>query len=314
MKQISVANFFKRYGKELQLEQMSADPGTHRFIKEPTINRPGLALAGFFRYFAYKRLQVAGFAELSYLRRLPSSECEIRLRELFARRIPGLVIARGRALPSGLLKIAAEFKTPVLSTPLITMQFINAATIALEEAFAPVSSEFGSMVDILGIGVLIKGKSGVGKSECVLGLIERGYSLVSDDVTRFRNFEGRELIGTSSDLTRFHMEVRGIGVINVASIFGIGAVRPEKRLDLVVTLQDWNEVEQIERTGLDRVFFNILGIDIPHVTIPVRVGRDLGRLVEVAALDQKLKSMGHNAAQEFNNRLLEAMKIPKKHA
>ena len=314
MKQISVAHFFKRYGKELELEQMSKDPGTHRFIKEPTINRPGLALAGFFRYFAYKRLQVAGYAELSYLRRLPPAECEIRLRELFARRIPGLVIARGRALPPGLLKIAAEFKTPVLRTPLITMQFINAATIALEEAFAPVSSEFGSMVDILGIGVLIKGKSGVGKSECVLGLIERGYSLVSDDVTRFRNFEGRELIGTSSDLTRFHMEVRGIGVINVASIFGIGAVRPEKRLDLVVTLQDWNEVEQIERTGLDRAFLNILGIDIPHVTIPLRVGRDLARLVEVAALDQKLKSMGHNAAQEFNNRLLEAMKIPKTHA
>src|SRR3990167_8734260 len=134
MKQISVAQFFKRYGQELQLEQMSKDPGKHRFIKEPTINRPGLALAGFFRYFAYKRLQVAGYAELSYLRRLPLVECEIRLRELFARRIPGLVIARGRALPSGLLKIAAEFKTPVLRTPLITMQFINAATIALEEA------------------------------------------------------------------------------------------------------------------------------------------------------------------------------------
>ena len=287
---------------------MGDEPGDHLFIKEPTINRPGLALAGFFRYFAYKRLQVIGYAELSYLRRLPTLECETRLKELFARRIPGLVIARGRTLPPGLLKIANESKTPVFRTPMITMQFINAATLALEDAFAPIASEFGSMVDILGIGILIKGKSGVGKSECVLGLIERGYSLVSDDITRFRNFEGRELMGSSSDLTRFHMEVRGIGVINVAAIFGIGAVRSEKRLDLIVTLKDWNDVEDIERVGIDREFMNILGIEIPHITIPVRIGRDLARLVEVAALDQKLKSMGNNAAQEFNNRLLQAMK------
>lgn len=311
IKQLSVAHFFQNYGKLLQLELMTEEIAEERTIKEPTINRPGLALAGFFRYFAYKRLQVAGFAELSYLRRLPPQECETRLRELFSRRIPGLIVARRQVLPSGLLKLANEFKTPVFSTPLVTMQFINAATIALEEAFAPVTSEFGSMVDILGIGVLIKGKSGIGKSECVLGLIERGHSLVSDDITQFRNFEGRELIGSSSELTRFHMEVRGIGVINVTAIFGIGAVRPEKRLDLVVTLKDGNDEEHIDRTGLDREFLTILGIEIPQVTIPVRMGRDLARLIEVAALDQKLKSIGYNTAEEFNNRLLQAMKKKK---
>ena len=190
---------------------------------------------------------------------------------------------------------------------MIAMEFVNAATIALENFFAPYVSEFGSMVDILGIGVLIKGKSGVGKSECVLGLIERGHSLVSDDVTRLRNFGGRELFGSSSDVTRFHMEVRGIGVINVAAIFGIGAVRAEKRLDIIVTLKDWNDVDHIERTGLDRETIEILNIKIPHITIPVRSGRDLARLVEVAALDQKLHSMGHHAAEEFNNRLLRIM-------
>ena len=307
---ISVASFFEKYGKALKLQLMSEGAGKSHFIKEPTINRPGLALAGFFRYFANKRLQVAGYAELSYLRRLSPAEREIQLRELFARKIPGLVISRGQALPAGLLKFAAKTKTPVFRTSMITMQFINAATIALEDSFAPVASEFGSMVDILGIGVLIKGKSGIGKSECVLGLIERGYSLVSDDITRFRNFEGRELIGSSSDLTRFHMEVRGIGVINVAAIFGIGAVRPEKRLDIVVTLKEWDDVEHIERTGLDRETIEILGIELPHLTIPVRIGRDVARLVEVAALDQKLQSMGHHAAQEFNNRLLKTMKSP----
>jgi HPr kinase/phosphorylase len=173
--------------------------------------------------------------------------------------------------------------------------------------FAPTKSEYGSMVDILGIGALIRGSSGIGKSECVLGLIERGHSLVSDDITRVRALEGRELIGTAPDLTRHHMEVRGLGVINVASIFGIARIRTEKRLDLVVTLKDWQELDEVDRIGLEQEFYEILGILVPHVTIPVRVGRDLARLVEVAALDQKLKSMGQNSAVEFNQRLLNLM-------
>ena len=212
---ITVDQFFEKHGETLGMELLSKDLGEGRIIKEPTINRPGLALAGFFRYFAHKRLQVLGYVELSYLRRLRPAECTKRLQELFARKIPALIVARGRTLPEGLLQIAEEAKTPIFKTPMITMQFINAATLALDNEFSPIASEFGSMVDIFGVGVLIKGKSGVGKSECVLGLIERGYSLVSDDITRFRNFEGRELIGSSSDLTRFHMEVRGLGIINV---------------------------------------------------------------------------------------------------
>jgi HPr kinase/phosphorylase len=227
---------------------------------------------------------------------------------LFEQRIPCLVIARGLPLPNGLLEFASKSETPVFRTPLVTMKFINSATIALEDEFAPVASGHGSMVDIMGIGVLIRGSSGIGKSECVLGLIERGYSLVSDDITRFRNLEGRELIGNSKELTRFHMEVRGIGIINVAAVFGAGSVRPEKQLNLVVTLKDWHDVEEIDRLGIDRETYEILGIPIPHVTIPVKSGRDLARLVEVAALDHKLKSMGHDTAREFNERLLRAMK------
>jgi HPr kinase/phosphorylase len=161
------------------------------------------------------------------------------------------------------------------------------------------------------VGTLIRGSSGIGKSECVLGLIERGHSLVSDDMTRFRALEGRELVGTSPDLTRHHMEVRGLGVINVMSIFGIGSVRHEKRLDLIVTLKDWQELEDVDRIGLDQEFFEILEILVPHITIPVKTGRDLARLVEVAALDQKLKSMGQNSAVEFNQRLLNIMQKKK---
>ena len=304
----TVGKFFADHGPALGLELMGDSAGMERLIPEPTINRPGLALAGFFRYFAAKRIQVVGHAELSYLKSLAAAERAERIGALFAQRIPCLVVARGLPRPSGLLDLAAKASTPIFRTPLVTMKFINAATIALEDDFAPVASEHGSMVDIMGIGVLIRGSSGIGKSECVLGLIERGYSLVSDDITRFRNLEGRELIGTSKELTRFHMEVRGIGIINVAAVFGAGSVRPEKQLDLVVTLKDWHEVPDIDRLGLDRDSYDILGIPIPHVTIPVRTGRDLARLVEVAALDQKLKSMGHDTAREFNERLLRAMK------
>src|SRR4051812_13909103 len=216
-------------------------------------------------------------------------------------------MSRGFRLAPELLGVTAEAKIAVFRTPMITMKFINAATIALEMDFSPTVTEFGSMVDILGVGVLIRGASGVGKSECVLGLIERGYSLVADDVTRVKSFEGRELMATAPDLTRYHMEVRGIGIINVASVFGIGSIRVEKRLDMVVTLQDWEELEEVDRIGIDQEFYEILKLKVPHVTIPVRPGRDIARLVEVAAMDQKLKGLGRNSAADFNNKLLNLM-------
>jgi HPr kinase/phosphorylase len=216
-------------------------------------------------------------------------------------------MSRGFRLAPELLGVTAEAKIAVFRTPMITMKFINAATIALEVDFSPTVTEFGSMVDILGVGVLIRGASGIGKSECVLGLIERGYSLVADDVTRITSLEGRELMATAPELTRNHMEVRGIGIIDVAKVFGIGSIRIEKRLDLVVTLKDWGEMEEVDRIGLDREFYEILGLQVPHVTIPVRPGRDMARLIEVAAMDEKLKGLGQNSAVDFNARLLDLM-------
>jgi HPr kinase/phosphorylase len=163
------------------------------------------------------------------------------------------------------------------------------------------------MVDILGVGVLIRGESGIGKSEAVLALIERGYSLVSDDVTRVVLQDGREVIGTSSELTRGHMEIRGIGIINVAAMFGVKSIRQDKGLNLVVTLKAWNEVGEVDRVGIDQDFVKVLGVDIPHITIPVRPGRDLARLIEVAAFQTKLKLSGYNAAQELNEKLIAHM-------
>jgi len=308
---VSVGDFHRNHAETLGLELLAGESGLDRLIREPTVNRPGLALSGFFNYFAPKRVQVFGAAELSYLQSLPATERRDRLRRFFGCTIPCVVVARNAKVPAPVLKFANEAGVPVFRTPMITMKFINAATIALELEFAPRRSEHGSMVDIQGIGTLIRGASGIGKSECVLSLLERGYSLVSDDVTRFRAFENHRLIGSSPELTRFHMEVRGIGIINVASIFGVHSIRPEKTLDLVVTLQDWREMDDVDRHGLQRHSYKILGISVPHVIIPVRTGRDLGRLVEVAALDQKLKSLGTNSALEFNERLINMMQPQK---
>lgn len=305
---VTVANFFQRHAKSLQLKLEGEQIGFDRRIREPTINRPGLALAGFYTYFAEKRVQVLGAAEQSYLKNLSKREQQARFRALCSQKIPCIVASRGFHLAPELLSIAKDAGVAVLRTPMITMKFINAATIALELDFSPIVTEFGSMVDILGVGVLIRGASGVGKSECVLGLIERGYSLVADDVTKVKSLEGRELVATAPELTRYHMEVRGIGIINVVSIFGIGAIRIEKRLDLVVTLKDWRELEEVDRIGLDRELYEILKIQVPHITIPVRPGRDIARLIEVAAMDQKLKGLGLNSAVEFNEKLLGLMK------
>lgn len=304
---VSVGDFHARHAEKLGLELVAGQKGLDRLIREPTVNRPGLALTDFYSYFAPKRVQVFGGAELSYLQGLPAAVRKDRLSRFLDTTIPCLVIARNSPVPAAITRLANAAGIPVFRTPMITMKFINAATIALEADFAPRRSEHGSMVDILGVGTLIRGASGIGKSECVLSLLDRGYSLVSDDITRFRAVEGRDLIGSSADLTRFHMEVRGIGIINVASLFGVRGIRTEKSLDLVVTLKDWQEMEDVDRHGLQRQFYKILGISVPHVIIPVRMGRDLGGLVEVAALDYKLKSHGIDSALEFNERLIKMM-------
>jgi len=189
----------------------------------------------------------------------------------------------------------------------VTMKFINKATLELETLFAPRGTELGSMVDILGVGLIIRGESGIGKSECVLALIERGYSLVADDVVKCILVDGRDVLCTSAELTRDHMEVRGIGIINVAQMFGVKAIRKDKNLDLIVTLKSWEDVKDVDRLGMEQEYVKVLGVDIPHVTIPVRPGRDIARLVEVAAFQVKLRKSGYNAAEELNKRLLAQM-------
>ena len=303
----TVEQFYQDYAGALQMKLLAGESNLKRIIREPTVNRPGLALSGFTRYFAYKRMQVMGNAEVYYLRSLSKKEREARYAYLFAYKIPCVVFSRGFKPDAEFMDAAEQAKAPIIQTPMVTMKFINAATLALESMFAPRGTELGSMVDILGVGVIIRGESGIGKSEAVLALIERGYSLVADDVVKVMLLDGRDVVCTSAELTRNHMEVRGIGIINVASMFGVKSIRKEKNLNLIITLMAWDKVGDVDRLGMEQEFVKVLGVDIPHIVIPVRPGRDLARLIEVAAFQTKLKMSGFNAAQDLNERLIAQM-------
>jgi len=304
---VTVEQFLKEHALTLQMKVIGGSANLARIIREPTVNRPGLALSGFTRYFAYKRIQVMGHAEVYYLRSLRREERVARYAYLFAYRIPCVVFSRALKPDKEFLAAAEQSGVPIFQTPLVSMKFINLATLALESMFAPRGSELGSMVDILGIGAIIRGESGIGKSEAVLALVERGYSLVADDVVKVSLMDGRNVLCTSAELTRDHMEVRGIGIINVAQMFGVKAIRKKKKLDLIVTLKTWSELVDVDRLGMEQEFVKVLGVDIPHVTIPVRPGRDIARLIEVAAFQTKLRKSGYNAAEALNQRLLAQM-------
>ena len=308
---ITVERFYTEKQSGLDLQLVAGANGLKRIIREPTVNRPGLVLAGFTKYFANKRVQVIGAAESTFLKSLPREERAARYATLFSYKIPCVVFSRDIHPDKQFRQAAERADVPIFTCPLITMKFINLATLALETLFAPRGTEMGSMVDILGVGVIIRGESGIGKSECVLALIERGYSLVSDDVTKVALLDGRDVVGSSAEITRNHMEVRGIGIINVAAMFGIKCIRLEKRVDLIVTLKAWNDVPDVDRLGMDEEYVKILNADVPHITIPVRPGRDLARLIEVAAFQTKLKSSGYNPAKELNDRLIAKMAAEK---
>lgn len=304
---VTVERFYTDHASSLELHLVAGASGLKRIIREPTVNRPGLVLSGFTRYFAFKRVQAIGNAEAYFLKSLTKEERARRYRTLFSYKLPCIVFSRHLQPDKLFLKAAEQAEVPIFRCPLVTMKLINLATLALEMMFAPRGTEMGSMVDILGVGVIIRGESGIGKSESVLALIERGYSLVADDITKVTLVDGREVMGTSAEVTRNHMEVRGIGIINVAAMFGVKSIRQEKRVDLVVTLKSWNEVPDVDRLGMEQEYVKILDLDVPHITIPVRPGRDLARLIEVAAFQTKLKSTGYNPAKELNDRLISRM-------
>ncbi|HEX5220771.1 MAG TPA: HPr(Ser) kinase/phosphatase [Verrucomicrobiae bacterium] len=307
---VTVDKFYRAHAEQLRMGLLAGKEGMNRVILESSVNRPGLVLAGFTRYFAYKRIQVLGNADVYFLRSLNAEKRRRCYARLFEFKVPCLVFSRNLDPDAELIRAANKANIPVFRSSLLTVKFVNQATLALDTMFAPRGTEMGSMVDVLGVGVIIKGESGIGKSESVLALIERGYSLVADDVTKVTLIDGKEVFGTCSDLTRNHMEVRGIGIINVAAMFGVKSVSSNKRLDLVVSLKSWHDVPDVDRLGMEQQFTEILGVKIPHMIIPVKPGRDIARLIEVAALHTKLTLSGYNPARELNERLLAQMAQP----
>lgn len=304
---VTVDSFFKTVREPLGLELVAGESGLGQRIGEPALNRPGLALSGFFDYFAARRVQVLGNAEIAYLTSLDKDERAQRLRAFFAQKVPCVVITRQRRVFPEMHEMADTNGIPLFRTKMITMHFINDATITMENLVAPRMSVHGTMVEILGIGVLIEGKPGMGKSETALGLIKKGHSLVADDITQLRLDSAHLLIGTPVDVTRYHMEIRGLGIVHVPSLFGVAAVQEEKRLDLMATLCAESEIDELDRSGQTRRTRNIMGIDVPQVMIGVKPGRDLVSLVETAALDYKLRRLGHDAAKELDDKLISLM-------
>lgn len=304
---ITVAHFFETYREKLKMELVTGTDGLHRLIHEGSINRPALALTGFFKYFAHRRIQVLGAAEMTYLKTISQKQQVQILEKMVKQGIPCIALTRNFQPTHPMLAVATELHLPIIRTPMITMNWINLATLAIDNEFAPAGTEHATTLDIKGVGVMLRGDSGVGKSECALALIERGHSLVADDLTVIKLLDERELMASSRPLNRGYMECRGIGIINIGEMFGVKCVRLEKRIDMVISLREWTPDAIEERTGLEENFYEILGQRLPHIELYVRPGRDIARLVEVAALTQALKKMGHDPARTFNDRLIAFM-------
>lgn len=304
---ITVADFFEAGRESLQLD-WAANPeaAVGREITEVALNRPGLALAGFMRYFAYRRIQVLGLAEMTYLGSLPAAERIQRLKTLA--HVPGIVMSRGRRLPGYFQNVFAELRVPVMRTHLVTGHFMNAATVLMQNLTSPRIRVPGTMIEINGVGVLLEGEPGIGKSEIALALIKRGHSLVTDDTTVLTRDSTGAIQGSAVPITREHMEIRGLGIIHVPGLFGVASMRDGMRLDLIIRMQKAAVgADDIDRTGLDAQFRDVLGVPVPLIAVPVAAGRDLTNVVEVAALNQRMKQMGRDAARELDEKLKVAL-------
>ena len=299
---ITVKTMWEEGAESLSLSIIAGKEFLDRKIPETAMNRPGLALTGFFQYFANQRLQIFGLAEFTYLKSLTEKEQTDRLTELFEQHIPGVIITRNRKAPGKIIELAEKYKVPVMRTPMVTMDFVNECTVLLEKLTAPQERIQGTTLEVMGIGVLLRGDPGIGKSETALSLIERGYSLVSDDVTEIRRTTRGGLVCWANEVTRYHMEIRGLGIIHVPSLFGVAAIRRQTDLDLVIDLKLPTGDE--DRTGIYPETVSLLGVEIPCITLPVRSGRDMANIVEVAALNQKMKELGHDAAKELDDKII----------
>ncbi len=289
---------------EMKLEKLYY-PEKEILVETADLNRPGLQITGFFDYFDARRIQVFGMVENTYLAGLTSEERYNCLQKLFAYMPPAVVLTRnGNASPE-MLKLGSEYGVPVLRSPHPTSYFTSTLNAYLNVELAPRITRHGVLVEVYGQGVLIMGDSGVGKSEAAVELIKRGHRLVADDAVEIKKVSSKSLVGFSPDIIRHFIEIRGIGIVDVKNIFGMGAVKDSEKIDLIIHLEAWEHGKQYDRLGLVDEYTNILGLDIPSLTIPVRPGRNLAVIFEVAAMNNRQKQHGYNAAEELNRRIAE---------
>ena len=312
MAPIHVKTLYDDNKKTLKLELLAGKTGLKNKISQAEIHRPGLALSGFVDIFSYERIQVLGNTEVAYLDSLSERERAVAINRLVEFDIPCIVITnKNKAFPE-LLQLCDERGIPVFRTPHSTTHFYRILSSYLEEKFAPSISMHASLVDVYGIGVLLTGRSGIGKSEVALDLVERGHRLVADDVVNIIKKGDELLIGMSDELIQYNIEIRGLGIVDIRSMFGIRAVRKQKRVEVEVHLEDWNRDENYERIGLDNSYTNILGVKIPQVRLPIFPGKNITVIVETIALNTLLKIYGVDSAKEFNRRLLKRISFQKR--
>lgn len=296
----------------LPLRPVTGEDTLQKVITSYDINRPGLALAGDYDFFDYEKLQIFGRGEYHYLLKIVNNNELWSIEKFFSYPVSCCIFSHGHEPPSIFIDLAEEAKVPVLVSPLPTSIMTARLTKVLEDVFAPRTSIHGVLVEVFGIGILIIGKSGVGKSECALELIERGHRLVADDVVEIRSISNTLLIGSGADLIRHHMEIRGLGIINIKQLFGVGAIRDKKQVQLVVALEEWDEKKEYDRLGMEEAFYTILGVDVPMLTIPVKSGRNIPILIETAAMNFRLAKLGYNTLKELNRELMNRIEDEKK--
>lgn len=304
MKPLTVSDLVAQKGKVLQLEILTGDVGLDRPIRVPQVSSPGLVLAGYLKRFPAKRVHVLGETEVEYLRSLSVEDRRKSWEGLINFDLPCIFVTKGQRLPKELAPMAKQRGIPLLRSKLSTAEFYQRLTPYLAEIFAPRTKIHGSLADVFGVGLLFMGRSGIGKSECVLDLVERGHRLVADDSIIVTQSGNDVLIGRSPELTWRHMEIRGVGIVDVSALFGVHAVRLQKRIEVVVQLVDWEKTQEADRTGLDTQTTTILGVELPQMVVPLNPGKNITVVSEVVAMNHLLKYSGIDSAHLLNDRLI----------
>jgi HPr kinase/phosphorylase len=306
---IKVRDLLAKKGDPLQLEVLTGDAGLDREIPSPEASSPGLVLAGYTaRFVGTDRMQILGETEITYLAALEAAARRKAIETFLSYDLPCVVVTKGQQPPDELLAVAATKGIAVIRTRLKTAEFYRRLKPFLDDAFAPSTTVHGSLADVFGVGLLFRGRSGIGKSECVLDLVERGHRLVADDVVHITKRGHDVLIGRGHEVSRHYMEIRGVGLIDINALFGVRSVRQQKRIEVVVQLEDWDTNREYDRTGLDGQETELLGVMVPLVTVPLNPGKNLTVICEVVAMNHLLRYSGVDSARNFNDRLIRRMR------